>query len=200
VTGWKRTSTRIVYENPFVRAHEDILRTPRGARFTSFRLDSPSFALIVPVTDAGRFVFVRNYRPAVSARVLEFPGGRIEPGEPPLAAARRELEEESGFRAKEFRRLGWFYPSPSRMMSRGTVYLARGLRPGRRHLDPTEDMENVEWPIERAYRELRAGRIHDAGTVVSLALAEPLVRAPSKNARSKRLIPRVAGRVRSGVG
>lgn len=200
MTGWKRTATRLVYENPYVRAYEDILRTPRGARFTSFRLDSPKFAVIVPVSDRGTIVFVRNYRPAVSVAVLELPGGRVEPGEAPGAAARRELEEETGFRPRDLTSLGWFFPSPSRMMSRGYLFLGRGLRPGTRNLDPTEDLENVELPIERAYRDLHAGKFHDGGTIAGLALAEPYLRGPSRPSRSKRLIPRVAGRHRSGVG
>jgi ADP-ribose pyrophosphatase len=200
VTGWRRTSTRIVYENPYVRAHEDILRTPRGARFTSFRLESPRFSCVVPVTHDGRIVLVRNYRPAVHTAVLELPGGRVEPGETPGAAAARELEEETGYRAGRLTPLGWFYPSPARMTSRGFLFLGRPLRAGHRRLDVTEDLENVELPIERVYRDLRAGRIHEAGTMAGLALAEPYLRRPSRAARSKRLIPRVAGRGRSGVG
>jgi ADP-ribose pyrophosphatase len=200
VTGWKRRSTRVVYENPYVRAHEDILSTPSRATFTSFRLDSPNFSIVVPATDRRTLVFVRNYRPAVSTAVLEFPGGRIEPGEPPRVAARRELEEETGFRARSLTSLGWFFPSPARMMTRGHLFLARGLDVGTRTLDPTEDMENVEVPIERAYRDLRAGKFHDGGTMAGLALAEPYLGGRPGSARSKRLIPRVAGRGRSGVG
>jgi ADP-ribose pyrophosphatase len=200
VPKWKRTATRVVYENPYVRAHEDILRTPRGATFTSFRVDSPSYAIVVAVTEAGSILFVRNYRPAVTAYVLELPGGRIEPGEPPVRTARRELEEETGYRGRALVELGWFYPSPARMMSVGRVFLARRVTAGRRHLDVTEDMQTVEVPVERAYRELRAGKFHDANTMTGLALAEPYLRGPSRTVRSKPLIPRVAGRLRSGVG
>jgi ADP-ribose pyrophosphatase len=189
-----------VYQNPYVRAHEDILRTPRGGTFTSFRLDSPSFAIVVPLTTDGKIVFVRNYRPSVSAYVLELPGGRIEPGEPKERTARRELAEETGYRARRLVELGWFYPSPARMMSVGHVFLARGLRAGRRRLDVTEDMRNVEIPVELAYRNLRSGRFHDGGAMTGLALAEPTLRGLSRTIRSKTLIPRVAGRGRSGVG
>jgi ADP-ribose pyrophosphatase len=200
VARWKLRSTRVVYENAYVRAYEDILRTPRGAMFTSFRLDSPRFACVVPVTRRGTIVFVRNYRPAVSAAVLELPGGRIEPGETPRTTARRELEEETGFRPGSLSPLGWFYPAPARLMTRGYLFLGRGLERGTRALDPTEDMRNIELPIARAYREMRAGRFHDGITMAGLALAEPFLARSSDLARSKRLIPRVAGRGRSGVG
>ena len=189
-----------MYRSEYVEVYEDLLTTPRGASFTNLRLVTPPFACVVPVTEDGRIVFVRNHRPSVGGALLELPGGRAESGETPIAAARRELEEETGYRVRRLRPLGWFYPSPARLTARGYLFLGQGLRPGTRNLDETEDIRNVLVPVADAYRRWSAGKFHDAGTVIGLALAERFLRRNSSRARSKRLIPRVAGRHRSGVG
>jgi ADP-ribose pyrophosphatase len=200
VGAWIRESTKRVYRNPFMEAHEDRYRTPNGRTLTSFRLESPPFACVVPVTDAGTIVFVKNYRPVIGGYLLEIPGGRLEPHERPREGARRELEEETGYRAGELLRLGWYYPSPARLTSRGTLFLGRKLRHGRRRPDATEDLETVEIPVAQAYQRWRRGEIHDAAGQIGLGLAEPLLFGTRRAARSKRLIPRVAGSHRSGVG
>jgi ADP-ribose pyrophosphatase len=195
VRPWKKRSSRIVYRNEFVEAHEDTHRTRRGGTVTTLRLVSPPFACVVAVTRAGEIVFVRNYRPTLGTWLLELPGGRLEPGERAEDAARRELEEETGYRARSLTQLGWFYPSPARLTARGVLFLATELARGRRRPDPTEEVETVRLPIESAYRRLRRGQIHCASAMIGLALAEPALRG-----RSKVLIPRVAGPSRSGVG
>lgn len=200
VGAWVRRSSKLVYRSPFVEAREDRYRTPNGKTITHFRLVSPSFACVVPVTDNGRIVFIRHFRPAIGKHLLEIPGGRLEPGERPREGARRELEEETGYRAGELTPLGWYYPSTARLTNRGMLFLGRKLRPGRRCPDGTEDLETVEVPLERAYQQWRRGAIHHAAALIGLALAEPLLFGNRRVARSKRLIPRVAGSLRSGVG
>lgn len=181
-------------------AHEDVLQTPDGATMAHLRLVGPSFAAVVAVTDDDKVVFVRNYRPVLRAALLEIPGGLAEPGEAPSETARRELAEETGYLAGELVPLGWYYPAPSRSVSRGHLFLGRKLRTGTRHPDATEEMRTEEVPVRLAYRRLRQGRIRNPSTFIGLSLAERWLLNSPTAPRSKRLIPSVAGPARSGVG
>lgn len=165
--------------------YEDVLRPPRGGPKVYTRLESPSFACVVAITDRGEIVFVENYRPPIGGILLELPGGMIEPGEDPAAAAKRELEEETGYRAGSISRLGWYFPSPHLGRHRGHFFIARGLRKGTPNPDPGEDLRVVLLPIELAYERLRGDEIHQSTAMLGLYLAEPIVRAGATNARQR---------------
>jgi ADP-ribose pyrophosphatase len=180
VAAWKQYSTRLVYRGATgFEVHEDLLETPRGRTLTYTRLEGRSFACVVPVSDEGKIVFVRNYRPPVRASLLELPGGAIDRGEAPRAAARRELEEETGYHAGELRSIGWYFPLPARMNVRGHIFLGRKLHPGTPHQDATEDIRTVELPVGAAYDRLRRGTFRNASTMIGLWLAKPILQGES---------------------
>lgn len=157
--------------------YEDVLGTPGGGTMLYTRIESPSFATVVAVTDRAEIVFVENYRPPIGGFLLELPGGMIDPGEDPLQAASRELEEETGLRAKEISRLGWYYPSPHLGRHRGHLFIARQLQRGKFAPDSGERLRPVRLPIELAYDRLRNGEIHQSTAMLALYLAEPFLRA-----------------------
>ncbi|HEX9781039.1 MAG TPA: NUDIX hydrolase [bacterium] len=114
---------------------------------------------------------------AVRAHLLELPAGTLEPGERPASCARRELEEETGWRASRLRRLGEHYSAPGFTSERMIVYLAQQLRPGRApHPDSDEMLEPVRLPLRRALAEVRRGAIRDGKTIIGLLLAEHALR------------------------
>ena len=156
--------------------YEDVLGLPGGGSMLYTRLESPSFSSVVPITDRGEIVFVENYRPPIGGYLLELPGGMVEPGEDPARAAARELEEETGYRARELSRLGWYYPSPHLGRHRGHLFIARGLTRGRALPDPGEKLRPVRLPIELAYDRLRNGELHQSTAMLALYLAEPFLR------------------------
>ena len=128
---------------------------------------------IAAETDAGELLLVRQYRHAAGAWLLEVPAGRLEPGEDPLAAARRELEEETGYRAEHWEVLSRFFPAPGFCSERMTLFHARGLSAAgaaRLAHDADEELELVPMAPSAI---LKAG-IPDAKTL----LAAALVRAP----------------------
>jgi ADP-ribose pyrophosphatase len=132
----------------------------------------PGAVAILPVLDDGAVCLVRNRRPVVGETLLEVPAGTLEPGEPPDAAAVRELAEETGYRAARWRRLTAFYPSPGVLSETTHLFVAEGLTPGEMHLQRDEDLRPEVVPWAQALAWARDGTIRDAKTLVALLLWE----------------------------
>jgi ADP-ribose pyrophosphatase len=118
---WQTVSSRIIYQSPWFNLYEDKVITPSGNRGTYAYPQSPPFVLVVGYKDE-HFVMVRQYRYPLKRIMTEFPGGKIDEGESPLDAAKREFEEETGFTAKHWKELGVLYDP-----NHATVFLAEEL-------------------------------------------------------------------------
>lgn len=132
----------------------------------------PGAVVVLPRLDDGRVVLIRNYRAAVGRYLLEFPAGTLEPGEDPVAAAHRELAEETGYRARSMHWLTSFFASPGILDERMHLYLATGLEPGPTALQPDERIEPVVLPWDEALALARDRQIDDAKTLIGLFFAE----------------------------
>ncbi|MCE5242876.1 MAG: NUDIX hydrolase [Syntrophobacteraceae bacterium] len=132
----------------------------------------PGSTGIVPVLNDGRVVMVRQYRHAVGEYMLEVPAGTLERGEAPLKCAMRELEEETGFTAKEMVKVGAVHILPSYTDEVIHVFLARGLEATAQHLDGDEVLQVVSYPFDQLMEFVRDGKITDALTILSLHRAE----------------------------
>lgn len=115
----------------------------------------------------GRILLVRQFRLPARRQLWELPAGRLDQGETPLAAAKRELMEETGYRAKRWRPLTAFYPSPGYCSERMTVFTAEGLTPGPTNFDEDESIETRWFTWEEILRMIRLGRIQDSKTMVA---------------------------------
>lgn len=122
---------------------------------------------IIPIQD-GVITLVRQTRPAVNEKLLEIPAGCLEIGEHPLACAKRELAEETGFRAKTWHKLGELYLAPGYSSEVLHLYLATNLSMGEQALDDSEDIEVVYLPIQEALEMAETGGFKDAKTVAGL--------------------------------
>lgn len=157
----------------------------RGPRITLVRRDVPTrdggtahkeiarhpgSVVLVPVTDAGELVLIRNERVAVGRTLWELPAGTLEVGEDPAECAARELEEETGYTAREITPLRAFFPAPGTCDERMHAYVATGLRAGVQKLDATERIEPVALPEERVLSMLRSGEIEDGKTIACVLL------------------------------
>lgn len=143
-------------------------RLGRAARRDVVR--HPGAVTVIPVLDDGRIVVIRNERIAVAERLVEFCAGKLEPGEEPAAAAARELEEECGYRATTVEPLGMFYTSPGFADERMFVFLARGLNPVERRLEPGEEIEVEITTVEELRAAIARGAVRDGKTIGALML------------------------------
>ena len=136
---WKNLGRRRLLECPLFARDELDNEGPGGRRGRFIVLDAPDWAVVVPLLRQGgeeSFLMVRQYRHGSGELSLEFPGGVVEPGEEPEAAVRRELAEETGYRAASIRLAGSVSPNPAIMANRFHVFVAEGLEPtGRTDLD-----------------------------------------------------------------
>ena len=137
----------------------------------------PGGALAVPVTAEGTLILVKQYRFAIQGRLLEFPAGTVEPGETPEATIQREIEEETGYHADRWQKLGEFFVAPGYSDESIHAYLAQDLirleNPPSQDAD--EDIETVMMTIAQVEKAIQTGDITDAKTICSFVLARPFL-------------------------
>jgi ADP-ribose pyrophosphatase len=151
--------------------------TPSGKSTTREIVRHPGACVIVPLLDDGRVCLIRNYRVAVKQTLIELPAGTLEPPEPPRETARRELIEETGFRAERLEPIHAFYLSPGILDERMHLFLATGLSAGAPAREEGEEIENWPVPWDEAVAMIFRGEIQDAKTIVGLLWVDQLRRA-----------------------
>lgn len=173
IARWEKLHTELLVDHRILRVRTDLLRSPRtGGEHDYVVLEMADWVNIVPVTDAGRIVMIRQYRHGTGEIGLEIPGGVVEEGEEPLSAARRELCEETGYRAAEFAAIGQVAPNPALQDNRCYSFTARGaFCEGPQALDAAEDIEVVEVAQGEIPRLIANGEINHALVVLALSLA-----------------------------
>lgn len=150
----------------------DRVRLPNGAEAELEVIRHQGASAVVPVTANGDVLLVRQYRHATGDYLLEVPAGKLDFGtEDPEQCARRELEEETGFRAGELSSLGWIWTTPGFADERIWLFLATDLGPGRQDLEPDEVIELVEMPLEEAAEMALNGEITDSKSICALLRA-----------------------------
>ena len=136
----------------------------------------PGAAAIVPLTEKGTLLMIRQYRHSVGEFIWEIPAGTLDPGEDPLECARRELVEETGFEAEAWEEIGEITPLPGYSDERIHIFLATGLRPGSQDLDNDEILQVHEVDIEKAFQMFETGEIKDGKTISGLLMAGRRIR------------------------
>ena len=131
-------------------------------------VEHPGAVVIVAVDSDDRVALVRQLREAIRKKLLELPAGTLEPGEEPLATAKRELEEETGLTGGEWREVARFWTAPGFCRELMTLFFAEGVEPGAARPAPDEELELVHSPV--AEIEARLHEIEDAKTLAGLLL------------------------------
>jgi ADP-ribose pyrophosphatase len=157
-----------VYQGRLLHVLRDRVRLPDGRESAREYIRHPGAVVIVPVFDNGDVLLERQHRYPLRRDFIEFPAGKIDPGETDLACAQRELEEETGYRARTWHPLTTIYPCIGYSDERLAFYLARGLTEGTHGRDHDEFLEVFRLPFDTAMDWVRDGRICETKTVIGL--------------------------------
>lgn len=169
----KKLSRQTVYENRWMKVHEDVVRFPDGSDGLYGVVDKEDFVLIVPRHADGRFQLVEQFRYPVGGRYWEFPQGSWEtrPGTDPEKVALAELAEETGFRAASLIRLGHLFEAYGFSNQGFHVFLASGLQGGQPDREREEqDMQTASFSLAEINDMITSGHIKDAPTIAALGL------------------------------
>ncbi len=170
------TASETVYRGKLLLVKCDTVRLPDGKAATREYVEHNGAVMIIPVLDSGDLVMERQYRYVMRRHCIEFPAGKIDAGEAPLATARRELLEETGYIAGEWTYLATIHPTVAYSTERILVYLARGLDHRGSKLDEGEFLEVLELAPAALLDLVRCGEITDVKTVMGALWLEKLLR------------------------
>jgi ADP-ribose diphosphatase len=169
--GGERLGSREIFHGRTVRLDVDRVRLPNGREMDFEIIHHAGAAAVVPVLPNGKVLLVCQYRYATGGYLLEIPAGKLDPGEAPESCARREVEEETGYRPGELIPLGWIWTTPGFADEKIWLYLATNLKEARQDLQDDEVLTLEELPFAEAVEKAAAGEIHDCKTVCALLRA-----------------------------
>lgn len=163
-------SSQMIYNGRIVRLVVDDVLLPNGEKSKREVVQHPGAVAVMAVTKENRLVLVRQYRKALEKTTLEIPAGKLEKDERPEVCALRELEEETGYRAKTIKPLYSFYTSPGFANEIVHLFWAEELEEGAVHLDQDEFIELVEYTKDECIAAIEAEEICDAKTILAVQL------------------------------
>jgi ADP-ribose pyrophosphatase len=172
-SGRERLATRRAYAGRLLTVDADTVRLPNGTELELEIVRHPGAAAVVPVlsqpdAEDPYILLLQQYRYAAQGMIWEIPAGVLEPGEEPIACARRELREETGAEADRIEPLTTIFTTPGFTDERSPLFLATGIQPGSASPNPDELIEVQTIPLSRALAMIRDGEITDAKTIIAL--------------------------------
>ena len=163
-----KLSSEEIFSGRVIRVTKDTVRLENGHTSTREVVHHHGGAAVAALSDRGEIYMVRQYRYALDRELVEIPAGKLEAGEDPFAAARRELGEEAGLEAAEWRDLGPVIPTCGYCSEIIWLYAAKNLTDVRQHLDPDEFLSVFTMPLDQAAEQVLAGEITDGKTVAAV--------------------------------
>jgi ADP-ribose pyrophosphatase len=180
----KLISSKLAYKGKVFSVFTDKLKEPGGLVHARDVIRHNGSVVILAVDESKNpadpdIILIRQYRHAAGQFLIELPAGRVDANEATLAAAKREMIEETGYRAKRWTLLTKYFASPGFLGEWMQIYLARGLREGTATPEPDENIEIFRLPLSEALALIAANKIHDGKTLIGLMLYDSVRRASS---------------------
>lgn len=161
-------SGEVILQGAFLRARRDTVRLPDGVLATREYIQHPGAVAVLPLLDDGRILLERQYRFPLRRVMLEIPAGKLDPGEDPWTCGRRELQEETGYTAREWARAGVIHNAAAYSDESIHLWFARGLVAGPARLDAEEFLELLPVTESEFDRLACSGGITDVKTLIAL--------------------------------
>ena len=168
----KKISSEEIFDGIILHVKRDTVELSNGNSTIREVIRHIGAVCVIPVTENNEVIVERQYRYPLDRVILEIPAGKLDaPDEDRLSAVKRELMEETGYTADEWTEIGDFHPAPAYSDEYITMYLARGLHKGERHLDADEFLDVYTVPLKDLVDDVMAGKISDAKTQVAILKA-----------------------------
>ena len=170
--GEKQTASEDIFDGIILHVVRDTVELPNGHSSVREVIRHIGAVCVIPVTENNEIIVERQYRYPLDRVILEIPAGKLDfPDENRLSAIQRELREETGYSADEWMEIGDFHPAPAYSDEYITMYLARSLHKGDRHLDEDEFLDVYAIPLADLVQDVMDGKISDAKTQVCILKA-----------------------------
>lgn len=170
-----QVDSEVAYEGHFLKVQRDTVRLPDGKQSKREYIRHPGAVVVLPLMDEGSVLLERQYRYPLQNVFIEFPAGKIDPDEDPLACAKRELIEETGYTAAEWQFVCTIHNAIAYSDEHLDIFIARGLTAGERKLDEGEFLETFTATIPEMLEWIRTGKITDVKTVIGAFWLEKIV-------------------------
>jgi ADP-ribose pyrophosphatase len=171
-----KIDSTVVYDGAFLKVSSDTVRLPNGASAAREYIHHPGAVVILPVFDDGSVLLERQFRYPLNRVFIEFPAGKIDPGEDPLLCAQRELKEETGYTARDWQFVCTIHNAIAYANEHLDIYLARGLTEGPAKLDDEEFLDVYKAPLSELLDGVRSGAVTDVKTVIGAFWLEKISR------------------------
>lgn len=161
-----RIDSTLAYDGDFLKVQRDTVRLPDGKTASREYIKHPGAVVVLPLFDDGTVLLERQFRYPANGVFIEFPAGKIDSNEDPLSCAKRELQEETGYTASDWKFVCTIHNAIAYSDEHLDIYLARGLTPGESRLDDGEFLETFHASVEEILGWVREGKITDVKTVI----------------------------------